>query len=251
MTDPLLVNGRPYSSLPEQTQSLPFRIRVASSEADLRQAVAVRTQAYGRHVPGMEEVLKAPEPDDYRDDAVLLIAECKEDGQVLGSMRLLTNAQHPLHLEEELEIPAQFQGRKLLEAWRLTVRNAPQARMVPAALYKSLYEISYHSGIDYVLVVARHPVDRLYKAMQFREALGGQKLALSNTLNLPHGLFYLPIQEADSLWRKARCPMYPFMALTTHPDIEIDHDLIRRRFYQAASSKGNANGDATSLNMAN
>lgn len=230
MTDPSVTTGRPYSVHPERTQSLPFRIRLASSEADLLRAVAVRTQAYGRHVPGMEEVLREPEADDHRDDAVLLLAESKDDNQILGSMRLITNLQHPLHLEEELDIPPEFQGCKLLEAWRLTVRNCPQARMVSAALYKSLYEVSYHAGIDHVLVVARQPVDRIYRSMQFKEALGGQKLALSNTLNLPHGLYYLPIREADALWRHAECPLYPFMALTSHPDIEIDHDAIRRRF---------------------
>lgn len=208
---------------------------MARSETDLLQAVAVRTQAYGRHVPGMEAVLKAPEPDDYRDDAVLLLAESKEDGQILGSMRLVTNARHPLHLEQEIDLPALFHGRKLLESWRLTVRNCQQARMVSAALYKSLYEVSFHSGIDYVLVVARHPVDRIYKSMQFKEALGGQKLALSNTLNLPHGLYYLPVREADALWKKASCPLYPFMALTRHPDIDIDHSAIHGRFHQPST----------------
>jgi hypothetical protein len=240
MTDHDPFNGRPYSVHPETTQTLPFRVRLAESAADLRQAVAVRTQAYGRHVPGMEEVLKEPEPDDFRDDAILLIAESKLDGQVLGSMRLITNAQQALHLEHELELPRLFQGRRLLEAWRLTVRNCEQGRMVAAALYKSLYEVSFHSCIDYVLVVARHPVDRLYKAMQFKEALGGQKVTLSNTLNLPHGLYYLPVREADTLWRAAQCPTYPFMALTRHPDIEIDFDVVRRRFNQGSLVNGGA-----------
>lgn len=233
MTDQKLLTGRPYSVHHEITQALPFRIRMAETEADLRQAVAVRTQAYGRHVPGMEEVLKEPEPDDFRDDAVILIAESKTDGQVLGSIRLITNAQHALHLEHEVELPHLFHGRKLLEAWRLTVRNCEQGRMVASALYKALYEVSYFSGIDYVLVVARHPVDRLYKAMQFKDAMDGRKLALSNTLNLPHGLYYLPVRDADALWREAQCPMYPFMALTRHPDIDIDHNVIFRRFHQA------------------
>jgi hypothetical protein len=215
---------------------LPFRVRVARGEADLMRAVAVRTQAYGRHVPGMEAVLKTPEPDDYRHDAILLLAESKEDGQVLGSMRLITNARQPLHLEQDLPLPAKFHGRKLLEAWRLTVRNCAQARMVSAALYKSLYEVSFHGGIDYVLVVARHPVDRIYKSMQFKEALGGQKLPLSNTLNLPHGLYYLPVREADALWRNTPCPLYPFMALTRHPDINIDHAEVRARFRTDAPS---------------
>jgi hypothetical protein len=61
--------------------------------------------------------------------------------------------------------------------------------------------------------------------------LGGQKLALSNTLNLPHGLYYLPVREADALWRNAGCPLYPFMALTRHPDIDIDHAAVHGRYH--------------------
>jgi hypothetical protein len=238
MTEVLSFADRPYSVLATQTQSLPFRIRLASSEADLLHAVSVRTEAYGRRVPGMDAVLRDPEPDDFRSDAVLLLAESKTDGEVLGSMRLLTNLQEPLHLEHEVALPAAFQGKKLLEAWRLTVRNSELGRMVSAALYKSLYEISFYNEIDFVLVVARHPVDRLYKAMQFKDALAGQKFALSNTLNLPHGLYHLPIREADQLWRRADCPLYPFMAMTHHPDIEIDHEEIHRRFHQPSLWKG-------------
>jgi N-acyl-L-homoserine lactone synthetase len=229
-----------YSVQASHEQRLPFRVRMAQGNADLRHAVAVRTQAYDRHVPGMAKVLQDPEPDDYRDDAVLLIAESKTDGQVLGSIRLLTNSKQALHLEHETRLPTLFHHRRLLEAWRLTVHNCEQGRLVACALYKSLYEISFHACIDHVLVVARRPVDRLYKAMQFKDALNGQKLTLSNTLNLPHGLFYLPVREADALWRSAQCPLYPFMALTRHPDIEIDHAMVHRRFNQATLKTGGA-----------
>ena len=224
-------SSRPYSVHAESTQSLPFRVRLARDEQDLRRAVAVRMQAYGRRVPGMDDVLSAPEPDDFRSDAVLLLAESKEDGQVLGSMRLMTNICQPLHLEEEVDLPSMFKGTRMLEAWRLTVAPGEAARMVSTALYKSLYEVSFHAGIDHVLVLARSPVDRLYKAMQFMDAMPGQKIALANTLYLPHGLYYLPVQQADTLWRAAQCPTYRFMAQTHHPDIEIDHDVVRRRFH--------------------
>jgi len=231
MIHTLSSSPRPYSVHAETTQALPFRVRLARDERDLRRAVAVRVQAYGRHVPGMDEVLSAPEPDDFRSDAILLLAESKLDGQVLGSMRLLTNVLHPLHLEEEVALPQQFHGRKLLEAWRLTVCPGEAARQVSSALYKALYEVSFHADIDHVLVVARSPVDRLYRAMQFKEAMPGEKIALANTLFLPHGLYYLPVKEADALWRAAECPMYPFMAQTHHPDIEIDHAVVHDRFH--------------------
>jgi hypothetical protein len=234
---------RPYSAHAETTQHLPFRVRLARDERDLRRAVSVRMQAYGRRVPGMEDVLSTPEPDDFRDDAVLLLAESKVDGQVLGSMRLMTNILKPLHLEEEVALPEQFLGRRLLEAWRLTVCPGEAARMVSSALYKALYEVSFHAGIDHVLVLARNPVDRLYRAMQFKDAMPGQKIALANTLYLPHGLYYLPVRDADQLWRSAECPMYPFMAQTHHPDIEIEHDVVHRRFH--ARGMPRLNGPST------
>lgn len=240
MTDPKLTHELVEHAEHAQTQYLPFRIRIAHSNDDIRRAVAVRTQAYGRHVPGMEEVLKDPEPDDDRDDAVLLIAESKEDGQVLGSMRAITNARYPLHLEHELALPAALRGRKLAEAWRLTVLNSEPARMVAPALYKSLYKMCVCSGVDYVLVAARPPVNRIYRAMQFKDALNGEKFALSNTLNIPHGLYYLPIREAFTLWETAKWPLYPFMALTHHPDIEIDFDVVCRRFQSLPAMNGGA-----------
>ena len=230
---------RLYGVQAQHEQQLPFRIRLVQSETDLKRAVAVRMQAYARCVPGMATVLQEPEPEDYRDDAVLLMAESKTDGQILGSMRLITNVQQALHFGLGTPLPALFYQRRLLAAGRLTVCHSEQSRLVASALYKSLYEISFHARMDHVLVTARHPVDRLYKAMQFKDALNGQKLAQSHTLNLPHGLYYLPVREADTLWRTAQCPLYPFMALTHHPDIEIDHALVHRRFNHPASSSPN------------
>ncbi len=240
MIHTLASHSRPYSVHAETTQLLPFRVRLACDEADLLKAVAVRAMAYGRRVPGMDDMLSAPEPDDRRSDAVLLMAESKLDGQVLGSMRLITNIHQPLHMEHELTLPSQFHGQVLLEAGRLTVRSTEEARMVSSALYKALYELSFHAGIDTVLVTARSPVDRLYRAMQFKDAFQGRKIALPSVLNLPHGLYYLPVRDADNLWRAAECPMYPFMAQTHHPDIEIDHDVVHARFHDAGAAALNA-----------
>lgn len=233
MTNPPISGRRPYSIAPLKTEALPFRIRLARNQRDLRGIVAVRSAAYGRHVPGMEKILAQPEDDDARADAALVLAECKSTGSVLGSMRLITNVVHPLHIETEIQLPEEFKGKKLMEAWRLTVRPGPEGRMVTAALYKILYEVAYLSDVDHVLVVARRPVDRLYQAMQFKEALPGQKIALSNTLGLPHSLYHLPVKDADRLWRQAECALYPFMATVIHPDIEVNHHEVTQRFLAA------------------
>lgn len=233
MTNLLPSERRAYSAEVTHTERLPFRVRLADGQDDLERLVRLRATAYGRHVAGMEQVLALPEEDDLRLDVALIIAECKSSGEVLGSMRLVTNFTRPLHIETEVQLPQQFLRKKLMEAWRLTVRPGPAGRMVTAALYKVLYEASYFSGVDHVLVVARRPVDRLYQAMQFKEALKGQKIALSNTLGLPHSLYHLPVKDADRLWREAHCALYSFMATVVHPDLEVNYHEVQQRFLTA------------------
>lgn len=230
MTASSLTHDRPYSVLPQQTHTLPFKVRLAKVPADLARVLALRAQAYGRHVPELADSLGRAEPDDLRADTLLLLAESKEDGSLLGSMRLINNLHQPLKIEQETTLPAKFWGRRLVEARRLTVLPGTQGRMVSTALSKAMYEICFFSAMDEVLITARHPVDKMYRTMQFEDALGGQKLCLSDVSNLPHGLYCLPVRDADARWRKAECPLYPFMAQTRHPDIEIDYDVVHRRF---------------------
>lgn len=237
MTTLRSLGPRPYSVAAQRSETLPFRVRLAASETDLARLIELRAEVYERHVPGMAQVLAQPEEDDFRSDVVLVIAECKQTQQVLGSMRLVTNLSRPLHLETDIKLPPQFAGKKLLEAWRLTVRSGGAGRMVSSSLYKALFEISHACNIDHVLVVARRPVDRLYQMMQFIEVNKGQKILLSNTLGLPHSLYHLPIKEADRLWRQASCPLYPFMAMTTHPDMELNHHEALDRFLSAQTAE--------------
>lgn len=232
MTALSLSPDRPYSVTPQHTQSLPFRVRLAQGTADLEKALALRALAYGRHLPELADSMALTEPDDLRPDALLLMAESKDDGRILGSMRLINNLHRPIRAQEEATLPARFQGRRLAEAKRLNVMPGTQGRMVSTAMCKALYEICYLSKMDEVLINARSPVDRMYRLMQFEDALDGGKLYFSDAPTLALGLYSLPVRDAESKWRSAQCPLYGFMALTAHPDIQIDYDVVHQRFSQ-------------------
>jgi hypothetical protein len=213
---------RPYSEPPQRKESLAFRVRLAATHADVLKAVRVRASAYGRHVPAVGEALREPEPDDARDDVVIVIAESKLDGTVLGSMRLQPNFHRPLRIEGETELPARYRGGRLVEFMRLTVTHGTSGRLVMPAIAKASYEICHRARIDYALVAGRHPVSLMYQAMQFDDVLGGASVKLSYAAGVPHNIFCLPIGEADARWRRAGHSLYPFMAHTEHPDIAID-----------------------------
>lgn len=213
---------RPYSVSATRAEQLPFRVRLVESAQDLSQAVEIRSSAYSRHVPSVGKALREPEADDLRPDVLLLIAERKFDGRVLGSVRMQTNARQPLRIEGETKLPENFSARRLMEFMRLGVENGVAGRMVTAALVKAGYEISFACGIDFVLVAGRRSVATLYRSMCFDDVLDGGTVALSYADGLPHGIYCMPIRDADRRWRECGHGLYGFMAETQHPDITID-----------------------------
>ncbi len=218
----------PPAEDPLPTQALPFTVRLACKINDLDGLVSLRALAYGRHLPGMDEVLKAPEADDLREDVVLLVAQSKADGRLLGSLRLISNKRRPVSLESALPADSPLRGGKLAEVGRLTVLPGAHGRLVSSALYKAAFEASARAGIEHVLLTARAPVDRLYRGMQLKDVLGGQRIPVGNTLGVPHTLYELPIKEAVARWKQAQTPFYGFVALTRHPDITVDQTLVNR-----------------------
>lgn len=230
MPRPTARTSHPYGVAFEKTEDLPFRVRIAHPQADLKGILELRARAYGRHLPEMAKRLEQAEADDLRDDAVLLVAESKENGQLLGSVRLLTNIERPLCIQHEAKLPEYFHRSHLLEARRMTVLNEPRARIAMPALNKAIYEICHYCGIDIVLITARRPVDRLYRAMQFKDALQGALLPLPDVNNVPHIVLYREIESAENdVLAAAQWPFYDFMAKTHHPDIHIDFNSVYER----------------------
>jgi predicted GNAT family N-acyltransferase len=230
MTASSVPNHRPYRAPIQSTQDLPFTVRLAKGAKDMQDLITLRQQVYGKHVPGIARKLETMETDDKRPDALILVARSKSNDQLLGSVRLVNNLSEPLRVESEITLPPQFKRRKLAEARRLVVVGGTAGRAVSASLIKAAFEICFRAGIDDTLITARHPVDRMYRMMQFDDLLGTKKITLPDASNLPHSLFGMPIQEAETRWVAAACPLYDFMATTLHPDIDINYDTVRHRF---------------------
>ena len=137
-------------------------------------AVEIRAAAYARHIPTLGQALRRPEADDLRPDALLLIAESKLDGVVVGSLRLQHNFDRQLRIESELTLPEAFVGKRLVEVRRLGVGNGSTGKMVMAALVKAAYELCHASAIDYLIFCARDSVAAKYRTMHFDDVLGGK-----------------------------------------------------------------------------
>ena len=203
-------------------ERLPFVVTIARDEGALRDAVAMRQAAYGRHLPDLAATLSEPETSDREPGAIVLVARARLDGAVLGTMRIQTNRYHALHLEDSAPLPEWLDSAALAEATRLGVVAGPVGRVVKTALFKAFYQYCLLSGIDWMVITARPPLHRQYEALLFTDVFPSQGLIpMAHVGGIGHRVLALNVAQARTRWQAAGHPLFAYMCLTHHPDLRL------------------------------
>ena len=206
-------------------ERLPFTVRIVSSDLELAKAVSIRAEAYGRHLPDFAEKLRAPETLDTEPGVVVLLAESKLDGTPLGTLRLQSNAHMPLTVEQSVALPRWLRDRPLIEGTRLGVVGGSIGRLVKMVLIKATLQFCEDDGIDWAIVAARAPLDRLYDQMLFEDLFPEQGFfPMRHAYNLPHRVMGFEIETGHQRLVEAQHPLLKFMRYTHHPDIDVRVD---------------------------
>jgi hypothetical protein len=204
------------------TERLAFDVRPVKTQDDLFKAVAIRYEAYSRHLPELARRLRGPEPADTEPGYTVLLAENRLDRSPLATVRLQTNDSGPLALEASIELPAWLQGRSLAEATRLAVAEGVRGRFVTLVMFKAFFQFCLERNVEWMVVCARSPLDRIYRALMFRDVVpDGEYIQLKHSAGLPHCVLAFNVATAEPRWRAARHSLYTFMGLTLHPDIQV------------------------------
>jgi hypothetical protein len=204
-------------------EALPFTLKIVTTQAELNKAVLIRQAAYDRHLPDFAKLLVKPEAADFENGTVVLLAESKEDGSPLGTMRIQTNAYKPLCLEQSINLPNWLKELPMAEATRLGVTNQVGGRLVTTALFKAFYMYCQQIGVEWMVIAGRAPVDRMYQRMLFEDVVPGQGFVpLAHANNLPHRVMSFNVKTAFERWSAVNHPLLNFAALTHHPDITLD-----------------------------
>ena len=213
---------------------LPFTVRLVRNENDLTKAVDIRQSAYARHLPEFAETLRVPEATDAQDGVVVLLAESKLDGSALGTMRIQTNRSSPLPLEHSVDLPDWLRVRPLAEAARLGVTDAKSGRLVKTMLFKAFFQYCQQTGVEWMVITARSPLDRQYERLLFNDVIPGMGyVPLLHVNNMPHRIMSFEVATAKARWARATHPLLDFMCNTHHPDIDISGSglpLSNRRY---------------------
>jgi hypothetical protein len=204
------------------TERLAFEVRTVQTQDDLFKAVTIRYQAYSRHLPELGRRLTAPEPADTEPGYTVLLAENRLDRAPLATVRLQTNAYGPLALEHSIDLPGWLRGRKLAEATRLAVAESVKGRFVTLVMFKAFFQFCLEQDVEWMVVCARPPLDRIYLSLLFEDVVsGGVYVPLKHSASIPHRALAFNVATAEARWRTAGHPLYSFMGLTLHPEIQV------------------------------
>jgi hypothetical protein len=203
-------------------ERLPFTIKRVQTDEDLWKAVKIRHAAYSRHVPEFAKTLAQPEESDFDSDGVVLLAESKLDGTPLGTLRIQTNINGALHVEDSVELPLWLSSRRLAEVTRLGVDEGRIGRLVKIALIKASFDYCEQNDIDWAVVTGRAPIDRQYEQLLFTDVFANKApVPLKHVGNLPHRVMMFEIKTGEARWSAANHPLLGFFRHTRHPDIDL------------------------------
>lgn len=215
------------TAVKREIEYLPFTLRLVHDEASLIRAVGLRQEAYARHMPDFAAKLTHPEASDTRSDVVILLAESKLDGVPLSTMRIQTNAQGPLMLEDSLPLPNEYRGRRLAEATRLGVAGTREGQLAKRLMFKAYFLLCLSWGVDRMVITARRPLDRQYEALTFSDVVeGAGYVPMKHVGDIPHRVLDMDVPSAETVWRAIRHPMTRFVFDTDHPDLDITPPAI-------------------------
>jgi len=205
----------------DETQ-LPFRIRIVRNEDQLSKAVRIRAEAYERHWPNLYLQLQTPEEQDRNPNSLIFLAEQKTDGSAVGTMRVDTNIVSPLPVVDTISLPIEIARKPIAYVTRLGVKQGSIGTLVKMALFKSLHRYCLAKQLSWMLVGIKPPGDRDYVRLGFKDIFQKDNLIpILSSGGVPVRLMAFDVMSAERLWYDTNHPLYRFMCIDYHPDIEI------------------------------
>jgi hypothetical protein len=205
-----------------QSVNLPFIIRIVRTEEHLSKAVDVRAETYRKHHPELASQLSNAEAADRAPFSLVLLAEAKQDGAAIGTMRIETNVSSPLNVESLIPTSSGLNNKTLAFVTRLGIRKRDDSQLIKVALFKALHRYCLACQIDSMVVTAKPPMDRQYVKLGFKDLYEPNKLIPIPWSNgIATRLLALETFRAEQDWRATDHPLYKFMIEDFCPDIQI------------------------------
>ena len=144
-----------------------YRFRVAETAEEFAAALELRREVYCGDF-GYD----VPVPDEYDHRSYLLIAECEETGEIVGTMRLTPRELGPVEAEEYFTLPEHLDSIHAVEISRFAIKRSHRKTrtflpVISVGLFKLCYEFSMLLGADCQIVCSKAEKMASYLSMGF------------------------------------------------------------------------------------
>lgn len=207
-------------TVPTRTDYLPVSVGIAEDERTLQEAISLRHAAYARHVPQIAQALTRPEQADLLGIAPVFVVQNKLDRGVVATMRAHVTDDGPTPMQKYIDLPAWLQSYRLSESLRFATHPAG-SRLATHLLFKAFYFYCLARAVDYMVVCARAPVDRIYDRLGFTDVFGEREyINMPHGGNLPHRVLMAKVQDFEPTWRAQKHPLYDFVFTIHHAELD-------------------------------
>ncbi len=218
--------GVPRRPFPFPVKRLPIEVVVARTHQQIVNAVQVRKLGYEKFHPDIAATLSTAEPEDFQPNAVVFVARCKVTQTPVGSLRIESNVGTNSFASSHYRLPDLY--TESTHAWvtRLSVIKGVNQQLAKLALFKALHRYCLATQIDWIVVGAVPPSDRLYLKLGFTDIYpAGTLLPLYGHDDNKVRFLKLSTVHAAKEWAESGNPLYDFMFRTYLPDIKIFDSL--------------------------
>lgn len=197
-----------------------YRFRVAETAEEFAAALELRREVYCG-----EFGYDVPVPDAYDHRSYLLIAECEETGEIVGTMRVTPRELGPIEAEEFFELPESIDTPRAIEISRFAIKRSHRKTRtflptVACGLYKLLYEFSMFLGTDCQIVCTKEEKLASYLSMGFSST--GIKKSYAALNGTEHELLHHDFNRLEVILKDN-----PFgeLCLTPLDEVALPNDL--------------------------
>lgn len=202
-----------------------IRIRIARTEEHIRQAVAVRYQAYAEKLTGLASDVATKEDLDRTLDPVILLAENLDRSQVIATARL-NSGPGVRDLLAQVDMPPSYEEDRLGYFSRMAAVGHPgEKKIARGLLHKALLQICMAKQIDRMLLLVGNVRSKLYMPWGFKPVFPDGVVCPEIVHGRPVKLYQLETRKAEQKALEIGGPLYDFLFRTLHQEIEIFNSL--------------------------
>lgn len=218
-------------------EQLPFVVRKAVRGADFEAASRIRSEAYARHdyLPGVSETLRRIDEADLR--GTLLVAERKDDGEIIGTIRVSSSQRGPTPLPAQAP-RVEFEGESFTYVDRFAARQGPLADIAALALIKAQWFQAYHEGVQWIVAAALPALARRYRMVGLRSLAGAPRgrFMIPHLHEKPYEAVGERLSDMPANLRRNSPFLVPFFLQNEHPDILLPTPALLREHIAASAS---------------